>query len=256
MRVRVRVLRLGFSIPEMLAIIAIIVILISLLMPTFHIIREIARNAVCKSQQRQLSLAFLSHTVDNANRLPGCYAPPYSGPEVEKRSWMGIEAWGGVAYEGAVVKYVGNRDNARKLYRCPSLKQGTLYAGNGSNGFFDYTGLLVFTGASRRKIPTTSEWADPVGGGRTVAPTPIIVEEDPANYVNSCCVDPGHANIDRTGTWHMGGGNYMALDSHSERLAPLGPLGPTTWDWYAKAPSGATVQLSSHGSGWGGWDSR
>ena len=84
--------------------------------------------------------------------------------------------------------------------------------------------------------------------------TPLIVEENPARYVNSCCVDPGHANVDETGTWHEGGGNYIAFDGHSVRLKPEGPNGPTTHAWRTKTPSGAIVSLTSHGSGGGGWN--
>ena len=248
--------RAGFTAPELLAVIAVILIILSLLLPNLNKARETAREIICKSNQRQIGLGFLAFATNNKQRMPGVYAPPYSGVEEHKQSWMGVEAWAGVSYEGAVVKYVGGADSAKKLYRCPSLAAGVFKSGVGSNGFFDYTGLLVFTGAQRYKIPSQSTWKDPQSGLITTAPTPLVVEEDPARYVNACCVDPGHSNIDRTGTWHQGGGNYIAFDGHSERLKPDGPLGPTTHDWTAKAPSGALVSLTSHPSGYGGWDKR
>ncbi len=267
--------REAFTVPEILAVVAIIVIILSLLLPSFQASREYARNVVCMSQQRQLGLAMLGFASDNQLALPGCYLPPYSGTEVAKRSWMGKEAFFAVTYEGAVVQYLGGSTQggagdaiaatplspaaqvARKLYRCPSLPTGPTLGGSvGSNGLFDYTGLLVFTGAKKTKIPSTSTWTDPGNSAVNTAPTPIIVEEDPAAYVNGCCVDPGHSNIDRTGTWHFGGGNYIAIDAHSVRLQPVTSLGPTTHMWSAKAPSGATVGLTAHTSGFGGWNTR
>lgn len=246
----------GFTVPEVLAVVAIIAILMSILLPRFLQAREVARNAICKSQQRQVGLGFITFAAANQQRMPGVYAPPYSGPELHKRSWMGNEAWSGVPYEGAIVSYIGGPQVARKLYRCPSLATGVVGSGIGSNGMFDYTGLLVFTGARRNNVPSNSTWADPVTGAITNAPTPLVVEEDPANYVNLWAIDPGHSNIDRLGTWHSGGGNYIAFDGHSEHLKPSSPLGPTTWNWQAKTPSGAITSLTSHASGYGGWDSR
>jgi hypothetical protein len=119
------------------------------------------------------------------------------------------------------------------------------------------TSLLVFSGARRYAVPASAEWIDPTTVVKRSAPTPLIVEEDYVNYVNNpCCIEPGHSNIDRIGIWHDGGGNYIASDGHSEYLKPDGKLGPTTLDWYAKTPSGVSVQLTSHGSGWGGWNNR
>ncbi len=248
--------RLAFTVPELLAVVAVIVIIISILLPAFGKARETARDSTCKINQRQLGLGFINFAAENKQRMPGVYAPPYSGAELHMRSWMGNEAWPGVTYEGSVVQYIGGAEMARKTYRCPSLPTGVLGSGIGSNGLFDYTGLLVFTGARRQNVPSASTWADPKNGVVKSAPTPLVVEEDPANFLNRGNVDPGHSNVDRLGTWHNGGGNYIAFDGHSQRLTPAGPLGPTTWDWQTKTPSGVMTGLSSHASGYAGWDAR
>lgn len=51
----------AFSIPEMLAVIAIIVILISLLMPSYRLMRQAAQAAVCRSNLHQIGLMSLSY---------------------------------------------------------------------------------------------------------------------------------------------------------------------------------------------------
>ncbi len=248
--------RPAFTLPEMLAVIALIVIIISILLPGLTKSREAVRDVECKTKQRQIGLAMQAFASEQKGVLPGCYAPPWSGPELHKRSWLGKEAWSGVAYEGAVVEYLGGAEVARKMYRCPSLDKGVFKSGVGSNGAFDYTGLLVFSGARRTLIKGNSTWQDPLSGIFRRAPTPIIVEERPDRYLNACCVDPGHSNVDETGTWHNGGGNYIAIDGHSVRLQPDGPHGPNTHQWQTRAPSGALVSLTSHGSGFGGWNNR
>lgn len=248
--------RSAFTLPEMLAVIAVIVIIISILLPAFTKSRDAVRNVQCMTKQRQIGQAMMTFTVEHNQALPGCYAPPYSGTAEHMRSWMGKEAWSGVTYEGAIVEYLGGPEVAKTLYRCPSLATGPFRSGIGSNGLFDYTGLLVFTGAKRFNVPGSSTWRDPLSGIFHKAPTPLIVEERPDRYVNLCCVDPGHSNIDETGTWHDGGSNYIAFDGHSERLKPDGPNGPDTHDWSTKAPSGAFVSLTAHSSGFGGWNNR
>lgn len=240
----------------MLAAIALIVIIISILLPAMTKSREAVQNVDCMIRQRQIGQAIMAFSAEHNLALPGCYAPPYSGVEVHKRSWLGKEAWSGVSYEGAVVQYLGGAEVAKKMYRCPSLDEGTYRSGVGSKGLFDYTGLLVFTGAKRYQVPNSSTWQDPQSGLFTSAPTPLIVEERPDRYVNSCCVDPGHSNVDEMGTWHNGGSNYIAFDGHSVRLKPDGPHAPNTHQWRTKAPSGATVSLTSHSTGFGGWNNR
>lgn len=246
----------AFTLPEMLAVIALIVIIISMLLPAFGKSRESVRNVECMVKQRQIGQAMMTFSVEHKLSLPGCYLPPWSGSDPSMRSWMGNEAWGEVNYEGAIVQYVGGKDVAKGLYRCPSLEEGIFKSGVGSNGLFDYTGLLAFTGARRYSVPNSATWRDPISGIFNRAPTPLIVEESPAQYLNLCCVDPGHSNVDRTGTWHNGGGNYIAFDGHSVRLRPDANLGPNTHEWTVKAPSGANVSLTSHSSGFGGWNNR
>lgn len=251
-----RSIRRAFTVPELLAVVAVIAIIISILLPAISKAREVAREVICKSNQRQIGLGFITFTTANKQRMPGLWVPPHSGPEPHMRSWMGNEAWSGVAYEGSIVQYIGGRESARKMYRCPSLANGVYLSGVGSNGKFDYVGVLSFSGARRSNVPSTSTWTDPATGAVTTAPTPLVVEEDPWNSLNKISVDPAHANTDEVGTWHNGGSNYVAFDGHSERIRPSGPKGPDTWKWKAKAPSGAIVTLDGFTAGYGSWDSR
>src|SRR5580658_2491173 len=59
----------AFTLIELLVVIAIIAILASMLMPVLSQAQESGRAAVCKSNQRQLTVASMSYSLDNANWL-------------------------------------------------------------------------------------------------------------------------------------------------------------------------------------------
>ncbi|MEX2213663.1 MAG: hypothetical protein WD768_06025 [Phycisphaeraceae bacterium] len=56
--------RFGFSVPELLAVIAIVLILISLLLPTLSRSRDVARTAICASRLHNLHQAYMSRQVE------------------------------------------------------------------------------------------------------------------------------------------------------------------------------------------------
>ena len=69
-----RSVRKGFSLVELLVVVAIIGVLVALVLPAVQAAREAARRTVCSSNMRQLGLA-LHHLHDHLNRLP----PGWSG---------------------------------------------------------------------------------------------------------------------------------------------------------------------------------
>ncbi|MHC4070937.1 MAG: type II secretion system protein [Planctomycetota bacterium] len=58
----------GFTLIELLVVIAIIAILLAILMPALNRVREQGKRAVCLSNLKQLSLAWILYADDNERR--------------------------------------------------------------------------------------------------------------------------------------------------------------------------------------------
>jgi len=250
--------RHGFTLVELLVVIAIIGLLVSILAPTMHSAIGITRNSQSQAQMRQIGQAFYRFASEHRSYLPGCWRGRFVGPDTWQKSWMGTELWPGGEAPGTVLNYVGGEDGARKLYRCPSLEKGAYCSGIGSNGLFDYSMFMCFSGARIDTMPLSADMriAGPVPDERLGVPTPLVVEEDPVQWLNNGCVDPGHSNTDRLANYqHGNSGNYAACDGSAHNLR-LKTVGPTTHEWFAHAPSGQYLAMSSYvgKTGWGAWN--
>lgn len=93
----------AFTLIELLVVISIIVLLIALLLPTLHHVRESARTAVCLSNVRQLSVAGMAYAANHEDQLPyqhgkdllvrharenPAYAGSYNGSNDPSANWI------------------------------------------------------------------------------------------------------------------------------------------------------------------------
>ena len=60
----------GFTVPELLAVVALISILIAMLLPSMVRSKEIARRAVCASNLHQLGTGMLGYAAEASGRIP------------------------------------------------------------------------------------------------------------------------------------------------------------------------------------------
>ncbi len=93
--------RRGFTLIEVLVVVAIIAILAAILFPVFAKARERARSAACLSNLRQLMMALSMYSSDNDCQLP---------------YWQQTGPDGAIIWSQAVLPYVGTID----VYFCPS----------------------------------------------------------------------------------------------------------------------------------------
>ena len=246
--------RSGFTVPEILAVIAIIVIILSMLMPTLARARETARKVVCLSQLTQLSKATIVFATDHERRLPGVWDSVWVNRSIPGGGcWLsnppaGQTPWQAAPETGELFEYV-NRDATP--YRCPSIIKGVLNSGVGSNGKFDYSAFHSFAGTKMFRLPGTA--SVPTYGTMTVR-TPWLIEESPWEWLNRGQAEGGFGGGDKIGNWHNGGGNLASLDGSGLNIPNTLNLTPSSF--LAVTPSGATVTLNSHVSGFGGWATR
>lgn len=275
--------RTGFTLIELMVVVAIIVVLIAILAPSLERAMGAAQAMKCLTQLGNTAKAFLTFSREHNGTLPGGLR--FDETEEWKNSWMGFEigyrgpegtityvnvpagtdgnaVWvggsagvsqdeqppGGTRYwrcmkVGTLVPYIGGFNMAPKLYRCPSVDIGTLHSGIGSNGLFDYTSVALFAGAKAALIPATTN----VRSGPTwrwqSMPTPILIEEAPNSSLNGCCPDNIWGNVDRIGRNHSSGGQYVAIDASAHRLEFTGDGGAAVWDFKTSAPSGRPITL-------------
>src|SRR5690554_4373938 len=62
--------RCGFTLIEVLVVVAIIALLVAILLPSLARAREQARGAACLSNLQQQGVGFSGYSVDNKSRLP------------------------------------------------------------------------------------------------------------------------------------------------------------------------------------------
>ena len=258
--------RAGFTLIELLAVIALILLLMSLLLPAMSSARARALDVRCRSNLRQIGVAFFSFAQDYEGVLPAGTIAHHDGEQPWQKCWMGREVLqDGEVFDdnwpenrdGTLFPYIGGHTNtAREMYRCIALPAGTLGSGEGSNGRFDYALPHRISGATLGFLPQSCQLRYTSDASTWVKkPTPLVLEEDPYWWLNRFGnVEPGHGNQDRMGVWHFGHGNYVAVDGSVNECRP-GPgsvLNPECNSWYLKAPSGNMVSLGSF-SPYGGW---
>ncbi len=121
-----------------------------------------------------------------------------------------------------------------------------------SNGKFDYAAYLNWPGAKLNKIRPESRFRH-LNGSYEIVPTPILTEEDPIYWINNVNIEGGHANVDKMGHTHWGGGNYACIDGSVHRFVE--PPTQDAWSWDTRAPSGSWWIMAQPNS-WGQWNSR
>jgi prepilin-type N-terminal cleavage/methylation domain-containing protein len=123
----------GFTLIEVLVVIAIIALLIAILIPLLHSAREKGRRTVCMGNMRQLNLAWWSYAEDHDGRVVVIYNQYPEPPSSDVKSWAHRLTWINSDYECHVEEgYLWPYIKSRKTYACPATPK-SLRLFKGSN---------------------------------------------------------------------------------------------------------------------------
>lgn len=213
----------GFSLIELLIVIAIIAILAGMLLPALNTVRSKARDMQCLSNQKQVAFLLLSYNDANDGVTPFLHGTPVDGA-TDKNKWIGplvlmqypkltnssypyLQSLGGGIYK------------ARGIFGCPSNPQGTLVSQwsshYGANALYfsspDYWAPR-FTNVLAHKIRMPSQRAAffDINRGATWSAAPYASSR--SALVNSSAISPD------TSLRHLGtqGLNVAFADGHAE----------------------------------------
>jgi prepilin-type N-terminal cleavage/methylation domain-containing protein/prepilin-type processing-associated H-X9-DG protein len=252
----------GFTLVELLVVVAIIAILAAMLLPSLEKAKEKAQGAMCHSNTRQLTMADLMYAGDNSDQLAGNPAgTPNGGWANDVMSWSFQNPDNTNAAKllaGQLGAYVKNPD----VYKCPSDKSSApgqrgkprvrSYSMNGFVGypkadtspdksfgkpsdFFNPGGIFIFV----------DEHPDSISDGSISVLESSAGDGGPDNDNDEGALDGGQSGL--PASYHDRACGISFADGHSELhrwidggtvqrvVLPVGNVPPTT------APATATL---------------
>lgn len=226
----------GFTLVELLVVISIIALLLSVLMPALSRAKQQAKRTVCKSNLKQIGVAFFTYSIGNGDFLPNVGYCEGSRVHNDDR---GLWDWDVEMRDYLLGKYA----LGKKMWYCPSVD----YKGLDENYWrpdlvpptpYKVTVGYVYTAYLGAKCPECGQWYGGNSWRDGPGPTyarwcPMKKFADKGASSQALMTDSVHYHI--TGdAWR--GGHYKS--------------GKTKMDWVYKKPEGSNQLFGDGHSEW------
>ena len=205
--------RRGFTMTELVVVIAIVVVLVSLLFPLLNTAQTRMKETRCANNLRVLGTAFRLFAAEHDNRLPMSYVIGSDTPD--NNWWYRLSSYAGVKMNADW--YSIGTLSMRDPYHCPDVKYPD--AKIGGNAWVSYKMNEQF----RRVLETTRGGGNPVGD--MGFPLSIITNPEEilllAEGRKHCEFNTPETNDIAWGLWYPHGGrmNGLFVDGHVEAMA-------------------------------------
>ncbi len=167
----------GFTLVELLVVVAIISLLIAILLPALKKAREVAEQVKCGATLKQISMAVINYTMENGQYIPSGYSDNRYDDDGNKlrqiQQYLGYQLY---QDKGALYGNPKQGNDSARMY-CPSFirtpgvnTNGTSYAYLGGNG--KWAGVFGYQENINKVSQIESEYQTVTfhgGGGRTGA---------------------------------------------------------------------------------------
>ena len=216
--------RAGFTLVEILVVLAIIGILAAILFPVFGRARDSAKRASCASNLKQLGLAFQQYTKDYGDRYP--FPGNYQGWRAPTASWVTSNKNEGVAEDA------------------PDATTGEFPLKAGNTATPEVGGISSYTKNTEIYMCPSNEFAEEkrlsysmncalggINGARVKAPSSIVLLVDESNSLNdgfffATATNGKYGAVKSFGTstdaatQEHGGANLLFADGHVKGITP------------------------------------
>jgi len=209
----------GFTLAEMLTVIAIIGILASLFLSTLPRVEDRAKRAACMNTMRQIGLALEAYVVDYHGQYPSVNGARMISQLSDNPWYFALQQYG---IEGRALRCPADENFDRErfaddtqltdrlIYRSNNISYGMQYDFRDPNGnFYEARMEGGWEGAEPDGIPDTLRVGDLVRRCDT-----ILMADSDGNGIEDYAIDV--TGIRKIGDRHKGYGNVLFADIHVE----------------------------------------